>query len=85
MRTHAADCRRLYQTADAEWHDLRPGAIVPADAMRWHSATCETQSEQRAYALSCARPRDRFIVDDDGRRVDQAPRYARAILELIYG
>lgn len=77
--SHAATCRRGYFSADG-WVE----GDAPPGVAQWHSATCEGRDAQRAYALDASQ-RYRYVTDeDDGKRVDQSQRYARAILEMLY-
>lgn len=97
QRQHAPHCRRGWYAAvrapngeDAvEW---RPGDAPPG-AQQWHTADCETEPMIRAYSLEWASPY-RFVDQEwdeaasawvPCKRVDQAPRYAREMVALLFG
>lgn len=98
MRTHSPTCKRGYFAPDGE-HSKWVDGKAPLGVEQYHTASCETPEMNKAYALGKAKSRritqgwemelegDEYVGGGHWVTVkeDQGPRYARAIVELIYG
>lgn len=96
-RQHEAFCKRgWYEQVKTSWGEdtvIWHDGEGPPGTQHWHTAQCETEPMIKAASLEYASPY-RYIDrewDEETqdwvpcKRIDQGPRYARAMVELLFG